>query len=87
MKARIYATFSDGCCCSRPHLNAVVIAPMEPTFRFAKAAKELSDRLGAVGFELNKRGSDRSACAVLPVPCNHRDRQAVRFDWGIAQYD
>lgn len=83
MKARVYAIYSDGCFCDRPKLNAEVYVPMDPVFKFARAARDVADGLKAEQFRLNKRSTGRSAYAVIPHACNHRDKQAVRIQWEL----
>jgi hypothetical protein len=83
MSAKVYATYSTCCFCTKPAMETEVVTPYEPRFQFAKAARQLADKLGAVNFQLNTRGSGRSAYAEIPHKCAHFDKQSIRIDWTL----
>mgnify|MGYP001568903016 CR=1 FL=1 len=81
MRAKIIATYSDGCFCERPGLNPSFSFPAEPRFEFKKEARGYAQIHGIEKLQWSR--SDRSAIGILPVACNHRAEQTVRLDWQI----
>lgn len=81
MRAKIVATYSDGCFCERPNLPASLSFPVEPRFEFKKEAREYAKIQGITDLQWNR--ADRAALGILPFSCNHRTEQTVRLTWGI----
>ena len=81
MRAKIIATYSDGCFCERPNLPASLSFSTEPRFLFKKEATKYAEIQGIENLQWNS--VDKSVLGTLPFSCNHRPEQAVRLTWGI----
>ena len=75
----VTGTYSEGCFCARPALQALSV-PYRPRFEFARGARKFAALNGLTwgGLSTNR---DRSAYACLEHTCAHRVRQAVRIEW------
>jgi len=81
MRAKIVATYSDGCFCERPNLPDSLSFSIEPRFQFRKQAREYARIQGIRDLQWTR--ADKAVMGILPIECKHRAEQAVRLTWGI----
>ncbi len=81
--ARIVASWQTCCVCNYGRGNPAVgeAFSTEPRFNFKHEAQQYAKRNGMKIIAWNKY---KSALAMLPVKCSHRDEQHVRLSWELA---
>ena len=75
----VYAEYTSGCLCDRVKLQRIQV-PYRPRFNWRRAVQQVA-KLN--GIQVLSFGKYKSALGELPRECQHRSRQAVRFDWSI----